>query len=87
MIEDKTHLALLNEIATELERLVVTFNARASGITERGQLMALRLEQNELLAEMVHRHRRALDYAAGRPVPPQVHFAETVLHGEGKGAM
>jgi len=85
VIEDKQYLQLFDDIAKQLEAAVVEFNQRANGITDRDQLLALRREQNEVLAEAVARHRRAMDYLEGKPVKPQVQFAEAVLLGVGAG--
>lgn len=79
VIEDKQYLQLFNDIANQLEAAVIVFNQRANGITDRAELLALRREQNEVLAEAVARHKRAMDYMEGKPVEPQTHFADAVL--------
>jgi hypothetical protein len=85
MVEDKQHLQLFDEIARQLEEAVVGFNRRANGVTDRDELLMIRREQNEVLAEAVARHRRAMNALEGKPIEPQVHFGESVLIGVGGG--
>jgi hypothetical protein len=78
-MEDKRYLTQFHDMAVELERNVVEFNQRASGLTDRQKLMELHAERCEILAEIVKRHKRALDFMAGKPVEPEQHFGEAVL--------
>ena len=45
--------------------------------------MKLRLEQNELLAEIVRKQRRHLRFMNGEQIEPETHYAECVLVGFG----
>ena len=87
MIEDKKHMALLEAIASDLATAVVKFNQQFNGEDDRDKVLALLEQQNDILAEMAHRHRRAIDFVAGRDVKPEVQSLESVLVGVGAGAM
>jgi hypothetical protein len=80
-------LALLQTIAEELAKTVVNFNKRLSGETDKDKVLGLLVEQNDILAEMAHRHRRFIDHTAGRKVKPEVQFVQGVLRGVGAGSM
>jgi hypothetical protein len=85
MIEDKKYMTLLETIGKELETAAVNFNQSFNGMDDRDQVLALLVAHNDLLAEMAHRHRRAIDFVAGREVKPEVQFASGVLIGVGGG--
>jgi hypothetical protein len=62
----------------ELEE--VMFRSYPDIITDEGLLRANR-ERNEALAELCRKQKRALDFMEGKPIEPEVHFGEAVLHG------
>ncbi len=67
--------------------MVVSFNQRLNGEDDKDKVLELLVEQNDILAEMAHRHRRFIDYHAGKPVEPEVQFISGVLRGVGSGSM
>ncbi len=79
VVEDKRQITILHEIAMELENNIVQFNRQANGLTDAAKLIELRLRQNEVLTEIVQRHKRHLDFMQGKPVDPQMHFGEVIL--------
>jgi hypothetical protein len=78
-IENATHLTVLDEMTKELEANFVGFNRQAEKVKSREELIELRMQQNEALTEIVHRHRRTMLFMQGKPYEPQAHSAETVL--------
>lgn len=80
-VKDARHLEVVEGHSRELMDLITQFNARASGVTDKEELLAIRLEQNAAMVELLRGHRRALQFMAGLPVEPQVHTAEAVLVG------
>jgi hypothetical protein len=81
MIEDMQHIQVLDALGKEIVSLAFDYNVRANGVTDKATLIALRVEQNEALCELLAKHRRALDFMAGKPVKPVAHTAEAVLIG------
>jgi hypothetical protein len=82
-IEDKQFLTAIDAIARELESILIECNRRSNGSADKDTLIALRLEQMDILEESVKKNRRVLNFLAGRPVEPQVQFAEAILVGVG----
>lgn len=78
-MEDKRYLVPLGAMAAELDRNIVEFNRRLSGVEDKDAICALRREQYERIEEMIGRHKRAIDFMQGNPVEPQHHFGEAVL--------
>jgi hypothetical protein len=74
-MEDKRYLEVLDAIRMELEGNIVDFNRRANGSSEMSKedSVAIRLEQNERLAEMLKKHRRHLLYILGKEVEAETH--------------
>lgn len=87
MIEDAKHLQVLDGLAKEIENLVVHYNSRANGVTDKAALIELRLTQNEDLTTLLSEHRRVLKFMRGDKIEPKVHFAEAVVNGSGGGGM
>lgn len=85
MIEDMTHLQILDALQREIFDLLANFNARASGQTDKGYLVELRLEQNQNIVELLRQQNRALRHMIGEAVPPEAHEANAVLLGIGGG--
>jgi hypothetical protein len=79
MVEDATYLAIFHEIAQELEANIIEYNKQTSGVTGKDQLIALRMEQQSILMELLKKHRRAMDHMQGKPVEPETHFGEAIL--------
>lgn len=82
-MEDMRHLAILDGLAREIQQNLVEFNARASGKTDKAELLELRLEQNRALTELLRQQRRAMEFMAGLPIQPETHFGEGVMVGTG----
>jgi hypothetical protein len=54
-------------------------------MNEKAALLALKLEQNELLAEIVRKQRRHLRFMNGEKIEPEVHHVQCTMTGEGFG--
>lgn len=80
-MEDKRYLEVLGEIGVELDRNIVEYNRRMNGSSDmpKEEAVAIRLAQNDALADMIKKHRRHLLYIIGEPVEPEVQFGESVL--------
>lgn len=87
MIEDMKHLQVLRDLNNEIQALLNEYNARESGITDKGMLVALRLEQSEALTSLLAQQRRALMFMRGDEVQAEMHFGESVLTGVGVGTL
>lgn len=62
-----------------MQTAVYNFNQQLNGEDDKDKVLALLIRHNDILAEMAHRHRRAIKFVAGEHVEPEVQFAETVL--------
>jgi hypothetical protein len=80
-IEDATHLQVLDSLARELQQNLVDYNARANGGSDKATLLALRLEQNAALKEILRKQERHLRFMAGEKIEPEHHHVEAVLVG------
>jgi hypothetical protein len=85
VIEDMTHLEVLKSLAWELQDCLIYYNARANGQTDKATLLALRLEQNAVLKEILKKQERHLRFMNGEKIEPEIHQVEAVLTGEGFG--
>lgn len=83
MIEDMTHLRVLDALSRELLALIYEYNSKANGERDKATLVALQLEQNARFVELLRQQRRALQHMAGLPVEPEHHEATAVLVGVG----
>lgn len=81
--EDMTHLAVLDGLAREIQQNLIEFNARSNGKTDKAELLKIRLEQNDILKELLRKQRRALAFMAGEKIEPETHFGEAIIRGEG----
>jgi hypothetical protein len=77
---DMMHLAVLDAHMRELQGLLIEYNARANGVTDKAELCALRLEQGAAITEMLRQQKRALDHMAGNPIEPEAQFGEAIVH-------
>ena len=75
MIEDMRHLAVISALADELQEALTRYNRLSNGISDKDTLLRLRLEQNDLLAEIVRKQRRHLRYMNGEQIEPEIHSA------------
>jgi hypothetical protein len=87
MIEDMTHLAVLDSHFREIQDLLTHYNSLASGKTDRSELGNIFLQRNAELTERLRQQTRALKYMLGLPYEPETHYAEAVLTGVGVGHM
>jgi hypothetical protein len=83
MIEDVTHIPVLDSLARELQQCLVDYNSRANGITDKATLLALRLEQNDALVEITRKQRRHLKFMSGEKIEPETHVIEATIIGLG----
>lgn len=83
VIEDMTHLGVVDALARELQEVLNTYNAKSNGITDKATLLALRLEQNSVLAEVLRKQRRHLRFMNGEKIEPETHYAEAIITGRG----
>jgi hypothetical protein len=79
MVEDEQHLTIFDEITKELQENLVRYNQKANGESDKQKLIELRLEQNDVLVDLLKKHRRVMLYMAGKPIDPEMHFGESVL--------
>jgi hypothetical protein len=83
MIVDMTHLGVLDALARELQDNLLHYNSRCSGIEDKRELLALRLQQNDDLTEILRKQRRHLRFMNGEKIEPETHVVEAVLTGFG----
>ncbi len=79
VIEDKQYLTILDDMAMELHSNLVVYNGKAMHEAEKDKLIAMRIEQNELLFQTLKKHRRTLEFMRGQKIEPEMHFGEAVL--------
>lgn len=82
-IDDKQFLSLIHDQVRQIQENVVEYNSRANGLTDKGPLLDLRIEQYAALREMVAEHERILRFLRGEKVEPKAHEAKAVLTGIG----
>ena len=88
MIEDMRHLEIFHAHAQELLACIVEWNEKVNGVTDKAELCKIRLAQIAAMREVLHKQKRSIDFMAGNPIEPEVHFAEAVLVGTmGGGAV
>jgi len=64
----------------------VMFKVHPDVISDEG-LFAANRARNDELTELLRRQKRALDFMEGKPIEPELHFAEAVIVGRiGGGA-
>ena len=80
-MDDMSYLDTLADIERELQQIIHEYNMRILGLVGKAQLVGLRMEQNEVLMQVLEKHRRSLQYMLGVPVEPVAHSAEAVLVG------
>lgn len=83
MIEDMTHLGVLDSLAKELQQNLIDYNARANGQTDKSTLLALRLEQIATLREILRKQERHIRFMNGEKIEPETHYVEAVVYGSG----
>jgi hypothetical protein len=83
MIEDMTHLAVMESLAKELMECLLDYNRKTSGITDKTTLIAMRLEQSDVLTEILRKQRRHLRFMNGEKIEPEIHYAECTIVGIG----
>src|SRR5262245_31913044 len=75
------HVEMIHELISEIRRNLSDYDLRAVGIGSKAEMLELRLEQNQRLADLLHQHRRALNFMAGNKVEPEVQFGEAIVIG------
>ena len=83
MIEDMTHLGVIESLARELQDNLNSYNRRANGETDKATLLALRLEQIASLREVLRKQERHLRFMNGEKIEPEIHVVEAVVTGLG----
>lgn len=83
MISDMTHLQMFADLQAEIEKIIRDHNADANGLTDKKELIELRLRQYETLIEVCSEHHRVLRWHRGDAVEPRVHFGEATLVAQG----
>jgi len=67
-------------MAKELEQNLLEYNRKSgNGDQDRDRLIALRMEQNDALVELLKKHKRTMLFMQGKPYEKEHHSAETVL--------
>lgn len=82
MIEDMQHLTLFHAYQQEIQETVAHYNAKASGLTDKKELIEIYLAQNEALKEVLRKQNRAFRWMKGEKVEPEHHFVEAELVGK-----
>jgi hypothetical protein len=63
----------------------VMFKVHPDVISDEGLFTANR-KRNEELTELLRQQKRALDFMEGKPLEPEIHFAEAVIIGKIEGS-
>ena len=87
MIEDMKHLEDFAGLAREVMDMVAQYNARMSGLTDKAEMVSIRLEHIRDLTGLLQKQSRFLRYMAGEKVEPEVQFAEAIVTGLGGGGL
>jgi hypothetical protein len=83
VIDDMTHLGVLDSLARELQENLVFYNSRSNGQTDKATLLALRLEQINTLREILRKQERHLRFMNGEKIEPENHLVEAIITGSG----
>jgi hypothetical protein len=81
MIEDMQHLGVFESYQQEIYDTLAHYRARASGVTDKATLIALYIEQNEALKEVLRKQHRAFRFMRGEKVEPEHHEVYAQLVG------
>ncbi len=79
---DLETLVKLRDFTREIEWIVGDFYDAAI-LQNSPDLYALRQKLNADLRAALDRHDREIDWRTGKPIAPQVHFAEAIVTGAG----
>jgi hypothetical protein len=83
MTDDEKHRQMLETFdrhTMAISTILRDYQQQAQGKSG-AELLAIRTEENDALAESIRQQRRWIDHLAGRPVKPEVHFADAVIVG------
>lgn len=83
MIEDMRHLEMFAAHAQEVADVIVRYNECINGVTDKAELVRLRLNHVREMISLLERQARALRFMAGEKIEPEMHFGEAVLVGIG----
>src|SRR5262245_52632915 len=75
------HVEIIAALMAEIRANLSQYDLAATEILSRADMLALRLEQNQRLADLLHQHRRALRFMNGDPVEAEVQFGEAIVIG------
>ena len=81
-IENMTHLGIFDAYQREIYDTLALYNAQASGLKDKVELIQIYKAQNEALAEVLRKQHRALRWLNGETVEPEHHFVEAQLIGK-----
>lgn len=76
---DKEYIDGLFDMDKEVHLIIEHFNQRATEVSGKDALIALKIEQNTALIDALKNQRRILAFWQGKPIEPVVHFGEAVL--------
>lgn len=62
----------------EIEYIIREYQEKTQGI-DSVELLKLRRDMNTKLIDLLTQQKRALDFMAGDPIEPRVHFGESIL--------
>ncbi len=82
-MDDMRYLDTLDDMDRELQQTIIDYNNRRIGMVGRANLLNAWIEENEVLAAIISKHRRVLKFLNGESVEPIAHSAEAVLIGVG----
>jgi hypothetical protein len=82
VIKDMQHMTIFDNHQREIYDTLAHFNARASGLDDKAELIQIYLAQTEALKEIVRKHERSLRFMNGEKVEPEHHYVEAQLIGK-----
>ena len=79
---DPEFLSKLRDFTREIQWIVGNFYDEAI-LSNNPDLFSMRQKLNADLTAALERHNREIDWRMGKPIKPQIHFAEATIQGRG----
>jgi hypothetical protein len=83
MIQDMQHMAVFESYQKEIYDTLAEYRARASGVTDKLQLIQLYIDQNEAVNEVLRKQHRAFRWMRGEKVESEHHLVYAQIDGRG----
>jgi len=81
-MEDMQHMAVLESYQQEIFDTLSHYRARASGKTDKLELIQIYLDQNEAVKEVLRKQHRAFRFMRGEKIEPEHHLVYAELTGK-----